>query len=130
MLDVFSQVVAKSSNPTAVFTSLNDGGYTVRITDASGYTVDEAIVIEAGQVVEVSIALTGGTFYYTTDVIEASVAQPISGMTYECFKKPESASGFIIYQNPTRDILNVQINQKKGFNKLSIFDASGRLIHT
>jgi hypothetical protein len=41
----------------------------------------------------------------------------------------ESASGFIIYPNPSREVLNVQINRKLGFTKLSVYDASGRMVH-
>jgi hypothetical protein len=41
----------------------------------------------------------------------------------------ESASGFIIYPNPARDVLNIQINRKIGFNMLTVYDASGRLVH-
>ncbi len=35
-----------------------------------------------------------------------------------------------LFPNPASGVLNVQINQKIGFNKLYIFDASGRLVHT
>jgi hypothetical protein len=41
----------------------------------------------------------------------------------------ESASGFIIYPNPAHDVLNIQINRKIGFNMLTVYDASGRLVH-
>ena len=41
----------------------------------------------------------------------------------------ESASGFIIYPNPARDVLNIQINRKIGFNMLTVYDASGRMVH-
>lgn len=41
----------------------------------------------------------------------------------------ESASGFIVYPNPARDVLNIQINRKIGFNMLTVYDASGRLVH-
>jgi hypothetical protein len=181
LLDIAGQVVAQSTESNTAFTNLNDGTYTLRITDASGYSVDQPVVIEAGQVVEANIAPMTSNYFYTTDVIEASVEQVVSGMSYEWYLNgqlagtgteialnvtepgvyelmlkmsgatcifqtstsfsvtqestvgiatEESASGFIIYPNPTRDILNVQINQKIGFNKLSIFDASGRLVHT
>jgi len=181
LLDIAGQVVAQSTDANTAFTNLNDGGYTLKIVDASGYTVEQPISIEAGQVVEANIAPMNSNFFYTTDLIEASVAQVVTGMTYEWYLNgqlagtgteialnvtepgmyelmlkmsgatcifqtstsfsvtqettvgiatEESASGFIIYPNPTRDMLNVQINQKIGFNKLSIFDASGRLVHT
>jgi len=41
----------------------------------------------------------------------------------------ESASGFIIYPNPARDVLNIQINRKIGFTMLTVYDASGRMVH-
>lgn len=41
----------------------------------------------------------------------------------------ESASGFILYPNPARDVLNIQINRKIGFTMLTVYDASGRLVH-
>ncbi len=41
----------------------------------------------------------------------------------------ESASGFIVYPNPAKDVLNIQINRKIGFTSLTVFDASGRIVH-
>jgi len=181
LFDIAGQQLAQSTEANTTFANLNEGNYTLKITDASGYSVEQPFVIEAGQVVEANITPMSSNFFYTTDLIEASVEQVVSGMTYEWYlngllagtgteialnvtepgvyelmlkmsgatcifqtstsfsvtqestvgiETAESASGFIIYPNPTRDMLNVQINQKIGFNKLSIFDASGRMVHS
>jgi hypothetical protein len=181
LLNLAGQVVAQSTNSNVTFNGLNDGSYTLRLADASGYTIEQLISIEAGQVVEAEIAPLSSNFFYTTDLIEASVEQVTSGMIYEWYingvlqgtgpeisfnmtqaglynlvlrmsgtgcifetstsfsvtqettvgiKTDEDASGFIIYPNPTREILNVKINQRLGFDKLTVYDAAGRLVHT
>jgi hypothetical protein len=71
------------------------------------------------------LKMSGGACIFQTSTSFSVTQESTVGIATE-----ESASGFIIYPNPTRDILNVQINQKIGFNKLSIFDASGRLVHS
>jgi hypothetical protein len=181
LLNLAGQVVAQSTNSNVTFNGLNDGNYTLRMEDSNGYTVEQPISIEAGQVVEAEIAPLSSNYFYTTDLIEVSVLNTIPNMNYEWYlnnlfvssgsqvslnitepglysltlrmtgssclfetstnfsvtqettvgiETTESASGFIIYPNPTRDILNVQVNQKIGFDKLLIYDASGRIVHS
>ncbi len=181
LLNTAGQVVAQSSGANITFNNLNDGTYTLRLTDANGFIVDQSVSIEAGINVEAVIAPLSSSHYYTSDVIEASVQNVVSGATYEWYlngvlkgtgvnismnvaeagvytltlkmygsscvfenntsfsvtqestvgiETAIDASGFIVYPNPMRDVLNVKINDKIGFTTLSIHDASGRLIHT
>jgi len=179
LLSNTGQVISQSTDSSTIFNNLTDGGYIIRISDSSGYMVDQPIYIEPGQVLEGNIILMDNN-YYTTDLIEASVDQVISDASYEWYlngqlvgtgteislnitepgiyelkleisstgcilqtttnfaviqdttvgnSNLESESGFIIYPNPIFDILYVQIGQKP-FNKLSIFDSSGRLVYS
>jgi hypothetical protein len=181
LVNANGQIVAQSANSTVTFNGLNDGNYILTLTDASGYSTEQPITIEAGEVVVTAISSNVNSHYFTTDLIEASVDQPVLGATYEWYlngvlagtgeqialnvteagvydltlklvganclfevsknfsvsqvntvgiETAQSGSGFMIYPNPTRDVLNVQINQKLGFNKLSIVDASGRMVHS
>ena len=85
LLNLAGQVVAQSTNGNVTFNGLNDGNYTLRLEDANGYTVEQPISIEAGQVVEAAIAPLSSNYFYTTDLIEASVEQVTSGMIYEWY---------------------------------------------
>jgi len=180
LLNVAGQVVAQSSGANITFNSLSDGTYTLRLVDANGYIVDQLVTVEAGINVSAAIAPLTSSHYYTSDVIEASVQDVVSGATYEWYlngvlkgtgtqismnvteagvytltlkmlgsscvfetntsfsvtqestvgiETAIDASGFIVYPNPMRDVLNVKINDKIGFTTLSIHDAAGRLIH-
>ena len=178
LLSNTGQVISQSTDSITIFNNLTDGGYIIRISDSSNYTVDQPIYIEPGQLLEGNILM--GSNYYTADLIEASVDQVISDASYEWYingqlvgigteislnitepgiyelkleisntgcilqtttnfaviedttvgnPNVEIESEFIIYPNPIFDILYVQIGQKP-FNKLSIFDSSGRLVYS
>jgi hypothetical protein len=84
LLSYDGQVISQSSDSNTIFNNLTDGGYIIRISDSSGYMVDQPIYIEPGQVLEGNIILMGNN-YYTTDLIEASVSQIISGVSYKWY---------------------------------------------
>jgi hypothetical protein len=63
-------------------------------------------------------------------VFEANTSFSVTQESTVGIETAIDASGFIVYPNPVRDVLNVKINDNIGFTTLSIHDASGRLIHT
>jgi hypothetical protein len=84
LLSYTGQVISQSTDSIIIINNLDDGGYIIRISDSSGYTFDQPIYIEPGQVLAGNIILMGNN-YNTTDLIEASVDQIISDVSYEWY---------------------------------------------
>ena len=67
--------------------------------------------------------------YGSSCIFETNTSFSVTQESTVGIETANDASGFIVYPNPVRDILNVKINDKIGFTTLSIHDAAGRLIH-
>jgi len=81
-------------------------------------------VTEAG-VYTLTLRMSGSSCVFETNASFSVTQESTTGI-----ETSTDASGFVIYPNPVRDILNVKVNEKIGFTTLSIHDAAGRLIHT
>jgi hypothetical protein len=68
--------------------------------------------------------------YGSSCVFETNTSFSVTQESTVGIETANDASGFVVYPNPVRDVLNVNINDKLGFTTLSIHDALGKLIHT
>jgi len=90
----------------------------------------------AGTGPEISLNITSPGLYNLKLRINATNCEFETSTTFTVMQETtvgiattESASGFIIYPNPARDMLNIQLNRKMGFTILTVYDASGRMVH-